>query len=207
LTFASLYSDKKTREAFTQLFTELFDTIHQVTGKQLKLARFFPDANCRVIVLDGEFPQAQGLADFLATYNDPSISNIFSRTPEDMLGSCLITILNGNCAPYLACHIDELPIYIPKPTIQCLKSIMGYNSKKEIDAWHKFCRAQTDPAINNWYPHKLANPWILPSVNKFLSKISTANWDITPHHSNYVETAHARRNAETAIHVQLLTGI
>jgi hypothetical protein len=55
--------------------------------------------------------------------------------------------------------------------------------------------------------HKLANPWILPSVNKFLSKISADSWDIMPNHSNYVETAHAGHNAETAIGVGLLTGI
>jgi hypothetical protein len=55
--------------------------------------------------------------------------------------------------------------------------------------------------------HKLANPWILPSTNKFPSKISADSWDITPNHSNYIETAHAGRNAETAIGVGLLTGI
>ncbi|KAJ7936314.1 hypothetical protein B0H13DRAFT_1853675 [Mycena leptocephala] len=66
LTFASLYCDKKTREAFAQLFKELFDTIRPVTGEQFKLAPFFPP-------------------------NDPNISNLFTRTPEDLLGSCLIT--------------------------------------------------------------------------------------------------------------------
>lgn len=91
LTFASLYCDKKSREAFAQLFTELFDAIRQVTGKQFKLAPFFLDANCRVIVLDGEVPQAQGLADFLSTYNDPNISSLFTRNQDKLLGYCLIT--------------------------------------------------------------------------------------------------------------------
>lgn len=91
LTFASLYCDKKTREAFAQLFTELFDTVRQVTGQGLKLAPFFPDANCRTIMLDGEVAQAQGLADFLATYNDPETSGILSRSRGEMLGSCLKT--------------------------------------------------------------------------------------------------------------------
>ncbi|KAJ6454721.1 hypothetical protein C8R47DRAFT_1228572 [Mycena vitilis] len=67
LTFASLYCDKQTRQAFAQLFTELFDTVQQVTG----IAPFFPTAKCRAIILDGEVPQAQGFADFLAKYNDP----------------------------------------------------------------------------------------------------------------------------------------
>ncbi|KAJ6578232.1 hypothetical protein B0H19DRAFT_1062757 [Mycena capillaripes] len=204
LTFASLYCDKKTREAFTQLFTELLDSIRGVTGRQFKLAPFFLDAttigNCHAIAFDGEVPQAQGLADFLARYNDPSISNIFSRTPEDLLECCLIT-----CNIHFERHIDQLPIHIPKPIIQRLKSIMGYTvalNRKSLrginSAMHR--RIQTSK-------HKLANPWILPSINKFLPKILAASWNITPHHSNYVETALAGRNAETAIHVQLLTGI
>ncbi|KAJ7938715.1 hypothetical protein B0H13DRAFT_1851303 [Mycena leptocephala] len=43
LTFESLFCDTASTEAFTQLFIELLDTIAQVTGKQLKLAPFFPD--------------------------------------------------------------------------------------------------------------------------------------------------------------------
>ncbi|KAJ7920593.1 hypothetical protein B0H13DRAFT_2421891 [Mycena leptocephala] len=54
---------------------------------------------------------------------------------------------------------------------------------------------------------KLANTWVLPSVNKYLSKISDENWDITPNQSNIVETAHTGRNAETSIGVGLLTAI
>ncbi|KAJ7858016.1 hypothetical protein B0H14DRAFT_2578007 [Mycena olivaceomarginata] len=64
-TFASLFCDVKTTEAFTQLFTELFVTIARVTGKPLKLAPFFPDAKCRIVMLDGEVPQALGLGHFL----------------------------------------------------------------------------------------------------------------------------------------------
>ncbi|KAJ6464221.1 hypothetical protein DFH09DRAFT_1113119 [Mycena vulgaris] len=139
-------------------------------------------------ILDGR-PRGQGGAEEIACGHQSTIDDIRKVCSAD---STLVRTLGDT---------------VPKSTIQRLKSIMGYNSEKEIDAWHKFCRTQTDPAINNWYQHKLANPWIPPSVNKFLSKISAANWDITPHHSNYVETAHAGRNAETAIHVQLLTGI
>jgi hypothetical protein len=61
--------------------------------------------------------------------------------------------------------------------------------------------------FEDWYAHKLANPWILPSINKFLSKITPSDWDLTPNHSNYVETAHAGRNAETSVGVGLLTAI
>ncbi|KAJ7799505.1 hypothetical protein B0H14DRAFT_3787817, partial [Mycena olivaceomarginata] len=176
ITFASLFCDVKTTEAFTQLFTELFDTIARVTGKPLKLAPFFPDAKCRIVMLDGEVPQALGLGHFLVGYNDPEIS-------------------------------DELPRNIPRTVIMRLKSILSLNSQHEIDAWHDFCAAQAHNDIKNWYAHKRANPWIPPSVNKFLSAITNESWDITPSHSNIVETAHAGRNVETSIGVGLLTAI
>jgi hypothetical protein len=76
--FPSLYCDRKTRLAFAQLFAELFDIIQQVTGKQFKLAPFYPDANCRVVILDGEVPQAQGFADWLPKYNNREISQIYT---------------------------------------------------------------------------------------------------------------------------------
>ncbi|KAJ7874561.1 hypothetical protein B0H14DRAFT_2569238 [Mycena olivaceomarginata] len=61
--------------------------------------------------------------------------------------------------------------------------------------------------VEDWYAYKRANPWILPSVNKFLSTITNESWDVTPNHSNLVETAHAGCNAETSIGVGLLTAI
>ncbi|KAJ7790629.1 hypothetical protein B0H14DRAFT_2625805 [Mycena olivaceomarginata] len=117
----------------------------------------------------------------------------------ELLGYCLklvLFILN-----------DELPRNIPRTVIMRLKSILSLNSQHEIDAWHDFCAAQAHNDIKNWYAHKRANPWILPSVNKFILAITNESWDITPSHSNIVETAHAGHNAETSIGVGLLTAI
>ncbi|KAF8133587.1 hypothetical protein K438DRAFT_1479001, partial [Mycena galopus ATCC 62051] len=202
LTFGSLHCDTQTKEAFAQLFTELFDTIFQVTGERLKLAPFYPDAKCRVIVMDGEVPQAQGYAQFLATYNDPSISGISTRDPNELLPKNLKI-----CNPHFERHIDDLPKHIPIPVIARLKSIMGLETQIEIDAWHKFVTAQEDIEIQRWYAQKLAHPWILPCVNKYLSGISSDDWNLTPNHSNYVETAHAGRNAENGIQMQFLEAV
>ncbi|KAJ7810417.1 hypothetical protein B0H14DRAFT_2607365 [Mycena olivaceomarginata] len=60
--------------------------------------------------------------------------------------------------------------------------------------------------FQDWYRHKFNNPWILPSINKSLSKISSSDWDLTPNHSNYVENAHPARNAETGTQ-KLIAGI
>ncbi|KAJ7271431.1 hypothetical protein B0H12DRAFT_1303369 [Mycena haematopus] len=202
LTFASLYCDRKTTESFTQLFTELFDTIRQVTGKEFQLAPFVPGAKCRVIIMDGEVPQALGLAEWIKRYNNPEVSGIWTRDTTKLLKYCLKT-----CNPHFERHIDELPMRIPRSVIMRLKSILGLSNQKDIDDWHEFCAIQTDEAIINWYAHKKANPWVLPSINKFLSSIKDEDWDITPVHSNYVETAHAGRNAETNVGVPILTAI
>ncbi|KAJ7129118.1 hypothetical protein C8R46DRAFT_1202508 [Mycena filopes] len=202
LTFASLYCDTKSPEAFEQLFTELFAAIASFTGETFKLAPFFPDGKCRVIILDGEVAQAQGFGRFLVKYNDPKLSGITTRDPIEILSSSLKT-----CSKHFERHIDELPNDISTAVIHQLKSILWLKSQDEIDEWHRCVAAETHPSIQNWYHQKLANPWILPSVNKFLSRIPADNWDITPNHSNLVETAHAARNAETAINVPLLTGI
>ncbi|KAJ7239126.1 hypothetical protein C8J57DRAFT_1246162 [Mycena rebaudengoi] len=98
-------------------------------------------------------------------------------------------------------HRNELPVHIPRPVIFRLKSIMGLGTQGEIISWHEFCAAETEPSIKNWDAHKLANP---PSINKFLSKNTPADWDVTPNHLNYVETVH---NSETSVGVRLLAAI
>jgi hypothetical protein len=57
-THCCLPEDRVSAAAFHQLFYELFDSIHRVTGQKLKLRPFFPDANGRIIMLDGEVAQA-----------------------------------------------------------------------------------------------------------------------------------------------------
>ena len=64
-TFASLYCNRFTHEAFLQLWTEFLDAVRRVTGRSLKLQPFDLDGSLRVILLDGEAAQAQGLGDYL----------------------------------------------------------------------------------------------------------------------------------------------
>ncbi|KAJ7259323.1 hypothetical protein C8J57DRAFT_1233688 [Mycena rebaudengoi] len=129
-----LVCDSKNTQAFAQLVTEFFDAIHHVTGEQFKLAPFYPDARCRIVMLDGEVPQALGFGAFLATYNNPEVSQIWTSNPVKLLSK----------------HIDELPQHIPKPVIVRLKLVMGLDTQEEIDEWHEFCGAQADPEIKNW---------------------------------------------------------
>jgi hypothetical protein len=59
----------------------------------------------------------------------------------------------------------------------------------------------------DWYKQKISHPWLLPSLNRFLSRIDGESWDLTPNHTNIAESAHAARNAETSIGVAVVTAI
>ncbi|KAK7033366.1 hypothetical protein R3P38DRAFT_3313383 [Favolaschia claudopus] len=204
LTLASLYCDKQNTDAFTQLFTEFFHVIRHISGEAFKLAPFYPDAKCRVVILDGEIPQALGLGSFLVEYNDPAISGIRTREPTELLRYCLKI-----CSVHFERHIDELPDHIPKSVIQKLKSIMGLSTRAEIDEWKTDVDrlGETYVEIKNWKDQKDRNSFLYSAINKFESKIAPADYDTTPNQSNLIETAHAARNAETGIHLPILEAI
>jgi hypothetical protein len=85
ITLASLYCNHASREAFFQLFVEFADAVRRATGKALQLRAFHKDGNLRVILMDGDVAQAQGLGDWLVLYNDPLTSHIISRDPLELL--------------------------------------------------------------------------------------------------------------------------
>ncbi|KAJ7037277.1 hypothetical protein C8F04DRAFT_1093125, partial [Mycena alexandri] len=130
--------------AFKLLLAELFSTIKDITGETFQLAPFFPDAKCRIIMLDGEVAQGQGFGDFLVEYNNPEISGITTRDPLKMLSFSLKT-----CGLHFERHIDELPIDISKAVIQRLKSILWLNTQEEIDEWHHSGNWDTTPNHSN----------------------------------------------------------
>lgn len=44
-------------------------------------------------------------------------------------------------------------------------------------------------------------PWLLPGFNRSLSRVPNAHWDVTPNHTNLVETAHVASNRYTGINL------
>ncbi|KAJ7793170.1 hypothetical protein B0H14DRAFT_3498353, partial [Mycena olivaceomarginata] len=190
--FASFYCDRKTKPAFEQLFIELFDAVYRVTGDKFHLRPFYPDANCRVFVMDGEVAQVQGFGEFLAQYNPPSISGIVEENSLEYVAHC--DDLH---------RVDKVPLEVVKE----LRKILGAKDQAEVDKWHRYCAVQTDTAVQNWYAQKLANPWYLPSISPFLSKIAPNDYNLTPNTTNLAESAHAGTNVQTSTQLALLPGI
>ncbi|KAJ7337368.1 hypothetical protein DFH08DRAFT_252732 [Mycena albidolilacea] len=202
--FASFYCDRKTKPAFEQLFIELFDAVYRVTGDKFQLRPFYPDANCRIFIMDGEVAQVQGFGEFLAQYNTISISSIVEGNSLEYVAYCLKT-----CVVHFQRHCDELHRIekVPLDVVKELRKILGAKDQAAVDEWHRYCAAQTHTAVQNWYTQKLANPWYLPSISPFLSKIAPNDYNLTPNTTNLAESAHAGTNAQTSTHLALLPGI
>ncbi|KAF7976474.1 hypothetical protein HWV62_6741 [Athelia sp. TMB] len=220
LTFASLYCNRATREAFHQLFREFADTIRRVTGLPLNLSSFGLGGKIQCIILDGEVAQAQGCGDWLIEVNNPLISGITTHDALELvqyfIKTCVVhfdryVIGSDNresADSQVNSNIDELPKEeVSEDDIRRLKGFVGLRTDTEIASWHAFCQNSSCESIQNWYAQKISHPWLLPSLNRFLSKMSPDKWDLSPNHTNTVESAHAGMNAETSIGVAILTAI
>ena len=69
------------------------------------------------------------------------------------------------------------------------------------------CALQLTNVLIDWYQNKIIHPWYLPSVNPFLSKITSNNWKLTPDHSTLVEGAHAGKNVDIQINTNVVTTV
>ncbi|CAK5283656.1 unnamed protein product [Mycena citricolor] len=200
--FGSVIGDGLDSASYKTMFSEFWDAVESCTGQTLKLAPFYPDAKLKVIVLDGDIAQALGLGMFLVNYNKPEISGIHTTDPAEIISYSL-----KMCSVHFQRHINELPKTIPLNIIALAKSILTAKTQEEIDHWNSVMSSQTVTELKNWYEHKLCNPLIFRAINQSLSKIPLGIWNTTPDSTNYVESAHATRNAETSIHLSPLRAI
>lgn len=76
------------------MFTALFQTIQEVTGRSLKFTRFEKDGTLQSIVMDADAAQAGGLGDFmLLQFNKPLESDNIISDPMIMVQYILKTCL------------------------------------------------------------------------------------------------------------------
>ncbi|KAG2004393.1 hypothetical protein CC2G_002954 [Coprinopsis cinerea AmutBmut pab1-1] len=208
VTFAHLYCNRATKEAFTTLFNELWRVIREVTGSVLKFKVFFPEDPAALLLcirLDAEAPQAQGLAASLVTYQALYVKEPPKDLPKDPM-DLLLHVLKI-CYVHFERNISKLEAELTHDELQRLKGFKGLSSQQEIDDWHTFASGLSGARSKAWYQHKKAHPWILPACNKFLSPINDEDWDLTPTNTNLVEGGHAEVNRETDTGLPLLLAI
>jgi hypothetical protein len=68
-----------------------------------------------------------------------------------------------------------------------------------VSPWNVVLKTQFYLLHLDWHQQKVKNPWLLPSLNEFLSKIDSTSWKLTPNHLNLVEGGHSGTNNVTLI--------
>ncbi|KAJ6545113.1 hypothetical protein B0H10DRAFT_2243974 [Mycena sp. CBHHK59/15] len=68
-------------------------------------------------------------------------------------------------------------------------------------------RATVSKVDNDWWDHKAMSAWILPSLVKSQSPMSTEDWDKTPSTTNTGEAQHHWTNSRTGIKLSLVEAI
>ncbi|KAH6887795.1 hypothetical protein BKA70DRAFT_70344 [Coprinopsis sp. MPI-PUGE-AT-0042] len=219
VTFATLYCDRATTEAFETLFTECFRCVERITGQALKFSVFFPDsddAKLLAILVDAEIAQVLGLGQSLLVYLAKYVPA--DEKPEGLPGTAigLALLVLKLCYVHFIRNIEKLKGELSDEDRARLKGYRNLATSEEIEEWHAFCRSFTTPGAIAWYQQKApvnrdgspaANAWILKAVNKHVSPMPTKHWDATPDHTNLVEGSHAQRNATTGIRLPLLEAI
>ena len=72
-------------------------------------------------------------------------------------------------------------------------------SQYVVNQWKPVLKMRSYLLCLDWHQQKVNNPWLLPSLNEFLSKMDGTSWKLMPNHSNLVEGGHLGTNDVTSI--------
>lgn len=212
--FMSGLSDRATAALFETFFSEFFRLVLELTGTPLKIKALWPEgdsAHLRAILLDADLAQVLGLAESLAQYIPryvPSSAVENLNLPLNPKPMDIAQRVVKFCVIHSERNIEKLKC-LSRSDLDRLKMFPGLKTDEEIASWHEFCSglAKNHEQVNEWYKHKLNNPFLLEGINQHLSPMDADNFRLTPRDTNLIEGAHAGRNAETGINLSLMDAI
>ncbi|KAK6993265.1 hypothetical protein R3P38DRAFT_2567229 [Favolaschia claudopus] len=140
--------------------------------------------------------QAQGLADviILRQMNCNSPPMHFDDILKLIWKTCLVHFNRG---------VFGLRDHVTDEVLQYLLSFPYLTTSEDIQDYYTFC---ADRSLSNkfyskvthqnsaWWAHKVSYPWLLISLNRFLSHMDKRHWDLTPNDTNPIEGSHAQDN-------------
>ncbi|KAJ7744261.1 hypothetical protein DFH07DRAFT_963793 [Mycena maculata] len=186
-----VWSNRATRESFVLVWIGIFETIQAVTGKTLNF-KIFSKTSCLLGAIgDSEGAQAQALGDviILRRMNTQEVDG--SATVEV---NVILMFIWKTCIVHFNRGVFALEAYTDSNTFQYLLSFPYLETTTEILEYYAFCNASTTPKVKTWWTHKISYPWLLPSLNRHLTKMNNKDWDLTPRDTNPIEGSHAQDN-------------
>ncbi|PKY52765.1 hypothetical protein RhiirA4_470609 [Rhizophagus irregularis] len=190
LSYCRIYTNIFTANAYQRLFTQLFEVIENLSEKPVKFYHI-DGTGWECILGDLDPGQAKGLGLALEK-RDPS------RNWEEHLTyifkSCLVHFNRNLIAKKFDNEVHLLAKSIPtrssvEEVHECFKKLELYDNKRIID-WVQYYR----------------QPYVLASLNKYISNMENEIWDHHGNNTNIAEAAHAQANREGK-QLKLLTAI
>ncbi|KAJ7053187.1 hypothetical protein C8F01DRAFT_997005, partial [Mycena amicta] len=186
-----IWSNSATRAAFRLVWNGIFDAIHSLTGRSLNFRIFAASSELLGAIGDSEGAQAQGLGDVILSrhMNTPTVRGEPTVNTDTILKSiwktCRVHYIRGVIK--LAPHIDD-------ETERKLRNFPFLETDGAIREFYEFCNTHTNKRLIDWWKHKISYPWLLPSLNRYLSKMKNLHFDLIPNDTNAIEGSHAADN-------------
>ncbi|KAF8161444.1 hypothetical protein B0H34DRAFT_840756 [Crassisporium funariophilum] len=202
VTIARVYSDRADCLQYKTIFDELQHVTLLLTGRPLRLKRLSKDGTLVSIGVDMEIAQALGAGDSFLPTNEPEFSKIHVQTAEE-----IIEFFIRACYTHAKRGIHDLKPYVTDEEYEHIINFMYLETKEEVDKFSAWVKGLKNPKVQAWWDHKVNNSWILPSLIKCLSKMTSEDWDLTPPTTNVGESQHHWTNINTGIMLALLEAI
>ncbi|KAJ7572462.1 hypothetical protein C8J56DRAFT_905480 [Mycena floridula] len=185
-----------TRTAFGHIWNGTFAAVDYLTNKKVTFRLFSKTAKLLCAIGDSEAAQAQGFGDCILAQNlnDPSVSGLQSFSSDEIL-----LYLWKTCIVHYICGVLALEPYISADELAYLKKFPYLDTNDEIETFKAFC--------SDWWSHKTAYPWLLPSINRHLTQMNKDHFDLAPNDSNAIEGSHVQDNQVNGIQRNLQAAI
>ncbi|KAJ7511613.1 hypothetical protein B0H11DRAFT_2182944 [Mycena galericulata] len=199
-----VWSNRASREAFVLVWNGIFDAIETITGKKLNFHIFSPKSKLLGVIGDSEGAQAQGLGDVIILRRMNSLTVNGNDTID--VDSILLVIWKM-CIVHFHRGVFALKAYITENDLQYLLGFPYLCSEMELQEYYTFCAESSVTKVQSWWAHKVSYPWLLPSLNREVSRMDKRHWDLTPRDTNPIEGSHAQDNQVNRTKRSLLDAI
>ncbi|KAJ7850344.1 hypothetical protein B0H13DRAFT_1905751 [Mycena leptocephala] len=182
VTIARIYSKHETEEVFGRMWTGLWDTIHRVTGVEVKF-KFIHGESLRAVLVDGNKPQANAFGADLVNRNKPHLSGIYETEPKRILSNILRT-----CTFHINQKFASMAKVVPDEEMGRIRRCLYLKTPRELDEFIEWCKKSEHKVVRDWVTDKESIKALFwPSINEFLSSIPKEDWYLTPGNTNLNE--------------------
>lgn len=116
---------------------------------------------------------------------------------------------------------------VPEPVIEYLRTLPRLESRAAVTQYIDYCEKistqnkKVQGAVHvlflvsithlwlllDWFGHKKRYPWLVPSLNRHMTKMPRDHWDQVPNNTNPMEGSHATDNRKFSVNHSLLEAI